>query len=82
MNLALFNWMRIEPLEMTLKRLVKYGYQSINFVLDPYTTDRAEIREMLKKYVVYQCNLHPVIFKLQLLLGIHTKEKTQRSHYL
>jgi sugar phosphate isomerase/epimerase len=50
MNLAMFNWMRIEPVEMTLKRLVKFGYQSINFVLDPYTVDRAEIRELLKKY--------------------------------
>ena len=30
MNLSLFSWMRIEPLNITLERLVKYGYESID----------------------------------------------------
>jgi len=42
MHLVMFNWMRIEPLEATLKRLSKYGFKEIEFVLDPNTTNRAD----------------------------------------
>ena len=54
MHLSMFNWMRIEPLEATLKRLTKYGFKAIEFVLDPYETDRAEVRKLLKEYGI-QC---------------------------
>ena len=50
MYLSMFNWMRIEPLEMTLARLKKYGIKAIEFVLDPYETDRAEVNRLLKEY--------------------------------
>jgi D-psicose/D-tagatose/L-ribulose 3-epimerase len=62
MKLSMFNWMRIEPLEVTLKRLVKYGYQGITLVLEPYTDDFTQIRELLKKYDIKcwgaGCSMH------------------------
>jgi len=54
MYLSMFNWMRIEPLEVTLARLKKYSIKAIEFVLDPYETDRTEVNQLLKEYGI-QC---------------------------
>ncbi len=29
MHLSMHNWMRAEPIEVTIRRLAKYGYESI-----------------------------------------------------
>lgn len=50
MFLSMFNWMRIEPLGKTLERLKKHGFKGIEFVLDPYETNRAEVNKLLKEY--------------------------------
>jgi sugar phosphate isomerase/epimerase len=50
MHLSMHNWMRAEPLEVTLARLSKYGYESIEISGEPeqYTPDT--VRPLLKKY--------------------------------
>jgi sugar phosphate isomerase/epimerase len=50
MHLSMHNWMRAEPLEVTLARLAKYGYESIEISGEPeqYTPD--EVRPLLEKY--------------------------------
>jgi len=42
------NWMRAEPIEVTVKRLAKYGYESIELSGEPYKTDTKEVRKILK----------------------------------
>jgi sugar phosphate isomerase/epimerase len=42
------NWMRAEPIEVTIRRLAKYGYGSIEIGGEPDKYDTAEVRGLLK----------------------------------
>jgi sugar phosphate isomerase/epimerase len=47
MHLSMHNWMRAEPLEVTIRRLAKYGYKSIEIGAEPDKYDTAEVRRLL-----------------------------------
>lgn len=49
MHLSMHNWMRAEPLEITIQRLAKYGYGAIEIGALPYDTDVKEVRGLLKE---------------------------------
>ena len=49
MHLSMHNWMRAEPVEVTIRRLAKYGYESIEISGEPDLTDTAEVRRLLKE---------------------------------
>jgi sugar phosphate isomerase/epimerase len=49
MHLSMHNWMRAEPIEVTVKRLAKYGYESLEISGEPYTYDAKEVRKVLKE---------------------------------
>jgi D-psicose/D-tagatose/L-ribulose 3-epimerase len=49
MHLSMHNWMRAEPLEATLERLAKFGYESIELSGEPERYDTAGVRQMLKR---------------------------------
>ena len=51
-RLAAHNWMRPEPLEITLDRLRRLGYEGIEIMGEPERYDAAEVRALLKKYDV------------------------------
>jgi hypothetical protein len=36
MHLSMHNWMRAEPIDVTVRRLAKYGYESIEISGEPY----------------------------------------------
>lgn len=76
MYLSMFNWMRIEPLKTTLERLKKYGFKGIEFVLDPYETDRAEVRKLLKEYGIQCWGVGSAMFGDRSLLA---KEEDRRA---
>ena len=48
MFLSMHNWMRAEPLEVTIKRLAKYGYDSIEIGGEPDKYDTKEVLKLLK----------------------------------
>ena len=48
MHLSMHNWMRAEPIEVTVARLAKYGYESIEISGEPYTYDTKVVRQVLK----------------------------------
>ncbi len=48
MFLSMHNWMRAEPIEVTVKRLAKYGYEGIEIQGEPEAYDTKEIRKLLK----------------------------------
>jgi len=43
------NWMRAEPIEVTIRRLAKYGYESIEIGGEPGKYDTKEVRRLLKE---------------------------------
>ena len=46
MHLSMHNWMRAEPIEVTIRRLAKYGYESIEIGGEPDKYDTADVRLM------------------------------------
>ena len=50
MHLSMHNWMRAEPLEVTLARLAKYGYESIEISGEPEQYKPDDVRPLLEKY--------------------------------
>lgn len=48
MFLSMHNWMRAEPIEVTIKRLAKYGYESIEIGGEPDKYDTKEVSKLLK----------------------------------
>ena len=50
MHLSTHNWMRAEPIETTLKRISRLGYESIEISGEPAQYATSEVRPLLKKY--------------------------------
>ena|SRR5581483_4677881 len=48
MFLSMHNWMRAEPIELTIRRLAKYGYDSIEISGEPEKYNTKEVGKMLK----------------------------------
>ncbi len=50
MHLSMHNWMRPEPLEKTVERLARFGYESIEISGEPERYDTSEITTLLKRH--------------------------------
>ncbi len=50
MKICMHNWMRPEPIEVTLARLSRLGYNGIQIMGEPRKYDWKEVKELLKKY--------------------------------
>lgn len=50
MHLSMHNWMRAEPIEVTVARLAKYGYKSIEISGEPYIYKTKEVKSVLDDY--------------------------------
>ena len=50
MHLSMHNWMRAEPLEVTVRRLAKYGYESIEISGEPEKYNTKEVRKLLQEH--------------------------------
>lgn len=49
MHLSMHNWMRAEPIDVTVRRLAKYGYGSIEISGEPYLYNTKDVRKVLKE---------------------------------
>ncbi|MDE0200681.1 MAG: sugar phosphate isomerase/epimerase [Caldilineaceae bacterium] len=47
MHLSMHNWMRAEPIDVTVRRLARYGYKSIEISGEPEVFDTKELRILL-----------------------------------
>ncbi len=47
MHLSMHNWMRAEPIDVTIRRLARYGYKSIEISGEPDVFDTKELRKLL-----------------------------------
>ena len=52
MYFSMHNWMRPEPLETTLERLHRFGYEAIEIRGEPQQYDVDEVRALLEKHGV------------------------------
>ena len=52
MHLSTHNWMRAEPLEMTLKRIKRCGYESIEISGEPTQYNTKDVRKLLKEHQI------------------------------
>lgn len=50
MHLSMHNWMRAEPIEITIRRLARYGYKSIEISGEPEIFDTKEVGKLLKEH--------------------------------
>ena len=50
MHLSMHNWMRAEPIEVTVARLAKYGYESIEISGEPYIYDTKHVKSVLDEH--------------------------------
>lgn len=50
MHLSMHNWMRAEPIEVTIARLAKYGYESIEIGGEPKRYDTKEVKKILDEH--------------------------------
>jgi D-psicose/D-tagatose/L-ribulose 3-epimerase len=50
MFLSMHNWMRAEPIDITIRRLARYGYESIEIAGDPEQYKPSEVRPLLKEH--------------------------------
>ncbi len=50
MHLSMHNWMRAEPIEVTVARLAKFGYESIEISGEPYIYKTKEVRKVLQDH--------------------------------
>ncbi len=48
MHLSMHNWMRAEPIDVTIRRLAKYGYDSIEIGGEPDKYDTSEVLGLFK----------------------------------
>ncbi len=47
MHLSMHNWMRAEPIDVTVRRLARYGYKSIEISGEPDVFDTQDLRNLL-----------------------------------
>ena len=52
MHLAIHNWMKVESIDVTIRRLAKYGYKSLELQGEPYKYDTKEVRALLDAHGV------------------------------
>src|SRR5215467_15544263 len=50
LKLAMHNWMRPEPIETTLARLARFGYEGIEISGEPAQYDTGQVGELLAKH--------------------------------
>jgi D-psicose/D-tagatose/L-ribulose 3-epimerase len=50
LKVAMHNWMRPEPIETTISRLARAGYDAIEIGSEPATTDVDEVRSLLEEH--------------------------------
>jgi sugar phosphate isomerase/epimerase len=50
MFISMHNWMRAEPIETTIRRLAKYGYDSIEIEGEPKKYKTKDVLKLLKEY--------------------------------
>lgn len=77
MFLSMHNWMRAEPIDVTIRRLAQCGYQSIEIEGEPEKYDTKEVRKLLKEHNLFCFGSVSLMFEGRDL--IHADEAVRAS---
>ena len=87
MKVAMHNWMRAEPVETTIRRLAKYGYDSIEISYDcvelsPGAPGTKAVRQMLKDNGISACGSISLMFAGRDLIHADPAVRASSVEYL
>ena len=77
MFLSMHNWMRAEPIDVTIRRLAQCGYHSIEIEGEPSKYDTKEVRKLLKDHNLFCFGSVSLMFEGRDL--IHADEAVRAS---
>ncbi len=77
MFLSMHNWMRAEPIDVTIRRLAKCGYHSIEIEGEPSKYNTKEVRKLLKDHNLFCFGSVSLMFEGRDL--IHAEESVRAS---
>ena len=77
MFLSMHNWMRAEQIDVTIRRLAKYGYDAIEIEGEPEKYDPKEVRKLLKEHGIFGFGSVSLMFEGRDL--IHADEAVRAS---
>ena len=77
MHLSMHNWMRAEPIDVTVRRLARYGYKSIEISGEPEVFDTKDLRKLLNENGIACWGAVSLMFEGRDL--IHTDEAVRAS---
>ena len=82
MHLSMHNWMRAEPIEVTIRRLARYGYKSIEISGEPEVFDTKELRTLLAEYGIACWGAVSLMFEGRDLIHADEAVRAASIHYL
>lgn len=82
MHLSMHNWMRAEPIDITIARLAKYGYESIEISGLPYDYDTKEVRRLLQEHNIRCWGSVTLMFAGFSLLAKDEQERANTVKYV
>ena len=82
MHLSMHNWMRAEPIEVTVRRLARYGYRSIELSGEPEIYDTKEVRKLLAHYGLACWGVVSLMFEGRDLIDADDSVRASSIEYL
>ena len=82
MHLSMHNWMRAESLEVTLERLARFGYQSLEISGEPELYDTAEVRRLLRRFGLRCWGSVTLMMEGRSLLAADESERASSVQYV
>ena len=82
MHLSMHNWMRAEPIEVTIRRLARYGYKSIEISGEPDVFDTKELRKLLAENGIACWGAVSLMFEGRDLIHADESVRTASINYL
>ncbi len=82
MHLSMHNWMRAEPIEVTVRRLARYGYKSIEISGEPDLFDTRDLRRLLAENGIACWGAVSLMFEGRDLIHADEAVRAASIHYL
>ena len=82
MHISMHNWMRAEPIEVTVRRLARYGYRSIELNGEPEIYDTKEVRKLLAHYGLACWGVVSLMFEGRDLIDADESVRASSIEYL
>ncbi|MDA2928877.1 sugar phosphate isomerase/epimerase [Acidobacteria bacterium AH-259-O06] len=82
MQLSMHNWMRAEPIETTIRRLSKHGYDSIEISGEPEKYDTKEVRKLLEEFSLKCWGSVTLMLAERDLLAKDEKQRAESVQYV